>query len=69
MGEFAPDKRRKMHRLRVLMAGLRRDDGMNTVEYAVGTVAAAGLAGVLYKVLTSAAIQQGLTRIVNEALK
>jgi hypothetical protein len=58
-----------MHRLRVLLAVLRRDDGMNTVEYAVGTLAAAALAGILYKVLTSPTIQQGLTRIINEALK
>ncbi len=31
----------------------RRDDGMTTAEYAVGTVAVAGLGGLLLKLLTS----------------
>jgi hypothetical protein len=30
----------------------RRDDGITTAEYAVGTAAGAGLAGLLYKLLT-----------------
>jgi Flp pilus assembly pilin Flp len=32
---------------------LRDDDGMSTVEYAIGTVAAAAFAAVLYAVVTS----------------
>jgi hypothetical protein len=31
----------------------RGEDGMNTAEYAVGTVTACGFAGLLYKLLTS----------------
>lgn len=31
----------------------RTEDGMNTAEYAVGTVGACGFAGILYKLLTS----------------
>jgi hypothetical protein len=31
----------------------RRDDGMTTAEYAVGTVSACGFAGILFKILTS----------------
>jgi uncharacterized protein DUF4244 len=33
--------------------GTRRDDGMTTAEYAVGTVSACGFAGILFKILTS----------------
>ena len=32
---------------------MKKDDGLSTAEYAVGTVAAAGLGGVLIKLLTS----------------
>ncbi|MDQ3484993.1 MAG: DUF4244 domain-containing protein, partial [Actinomycetota bacterium] len=31
----------------------RSEDGMNTAEYAVGTVGACGFATILYKLLTS----------------
>nr|WP_280519486.1 DUF4244 domain-containing protein [Actinoplanes consettensis] len=51
------------------LAGFRKDEGMSTVEYAVGTLAAAGLAIVLYEVLTSSAIKQRLTDTILEALK
>lgn len=47
----------------------RRDDGMTTVEYAVGTLAAVAFAGVLLKVLTSGTVQSALTAIVERALK
>jgi hypothetical protein len=38
-----------------LMTGLpaRDEKGMNTAEYAVGTVGACGFAGLLYQILTS----------------
>ncbi len=32
---------------------IKSDEGMTTAEYAVGTVAAAGLGGILIKILTS----------------
>lgn len=36
-----------------LLHTLRQDDGMTTAEYAIGTIAAAGLGSVLLKLLTS----------------
>jgi hypothetical protein len=44
------------------------DSGMTTAEYAVGTVAACGFGGVLYKVLTSDAVIKLLTDILRRAL-
>ena len=51
-----------------ILRWLRRDDGMTTAEYAVGTIAAVALAGVLYKVVTSGAVFSALSRIVRSAL-
>lgn len=45
------------------------DAGMNTAEYAVGTVAAVAFAGVLLKVLTSGTVQSALTSVIGRALK
>jgi len=47
---------------------LRRDSGMVTSEYAVGIIAAVGLAAVLYKVLTSGQVAGELQDIVKRAL-
>jgi hypothetical protein len=44
------------------------DAGMTTAEYAVGTVAACGFGGVLYKLLTSEAVVKLLGDIVRRAL-
>ncbi len=44
------------------------DAGMTTVEYAIGTVVAAALAAVLYKVVTGDSIVAGLTSLVQSAL-
>lgn len=41
---------------------------MTTAEYAVGTVAACGFGGVLYKLLTSEAVQKMLKDIIERAL-
>jgi hypothetical protein len=47
----------------------RLDDvGMTTAEYAIGTVAAAGLAGLLYTVLTGQSVLSALTALVNHAM-
>jgi hypothetical protein len=51
------------------MTWLRRDDGMNTAEYAVGTLAAVAFAGLLLKVLTSDPVRNALTAIVQRALQ
>jgi hypothetical protein len=54
--------------LRRLGGIARRDDGMTTAEYAVGTVAAVAFGGVLYKVVTSDAVVSGLTALIGKAL-
>jgi hypothetical protein len=53
--------------VRRFLARLRGDAGMNTVEYALGTLAAAGFAGILYKVLTSEAVRRALTGLIDRA--
>ncbi len=45
----------------------RREAGMSTAEYAVGTVAACGFGGVLYKLLTSEPIQNTLKDVISRA--
>ncbi|MEO7124882.1 MAG: DUF4244 domain-containing protein [Nakamurella sp.] len=44
------------------------DAGMTTVEYAIGTVVAAALAAVLYKIVTGDSVVSGLTSLVQSAL-
>ncbi len=44
------------------------DAGMTTAEYAVGTVAAVGFAGLLYKVVTSAPVSSALSGVIERAL-
>jgi Protein of unknown function (DUF4244) len=46
----------------------RSDAGMNTAEYAVGTLAAVAFAGVLLAVLRSDAIRNALQDVVERAL-
>ena len=46
---------------------LTNEEGMTTAEYAVGTVAAAGLGGLLLKMLTSPEIQDLIWKIVQQA--
>nr|WP_305787870.1 DUF4244 domain-containing protein [Actinoplanes lichenis] len=58
-----------MHRLIAQLVGpLGADDGSHTVEYAVGTLAAAGFGTVLYKVVQSTSITTQLTKLISEAL-
>lgn len=59
--------------MRTLTALLRRcrdahDRGMSTAEYAVGTVAAAAFAGLLFKILTSPEVRRMLLTIIHRAL-
>lgn len=67
------------HRLRTVARGhggwlrralrrCRRDDGMSTAEYAVGTIAACAFAAVLYKVVTSGPVSEALQQLVERAL-
>ena len=53
---------------RLRMRRLRGEAGMVTAEYAVGTVAACGFGGVLYKLLTNQSVLKLLTDVVRKAL-
>ena len=44
------------------------DAGMSTVEYAIGCVAAAGFAALLYSVVTGDSVTAALTQLVQRAL-
>ena len=56
------------HRIRtVIRHWSRRDDGMTTAEYAVGTIAACAFAGLLLKLVTSGSTLQLLTSVVRRA--
>ncbi|WP_369801814.1 DUF4244 domain-containing protein [Nocardia sp. BMG51109] len=44
------------------------DAGMSTVEYAIGTIAAAAFGAVLYTVVTGDSIVNALTKIIDRAL-
>ncbi|MBB5787597.1 DUF4244 domain-containing protein [Jiangella mangrovi] len=46
---------------------LRSECGMTTAEYAVGTVAACGFGGILYKLLTSDSVQNLLGDVIEKA--
>lgn len=50
-----------------LVNRLRDDEGLTTAEYAVGTVAVAGLGGVLIKLLTSEAVRDLIWKVVQGA--
>jgi hypothetical protein len=45
------------------------DAGMSTAEYAIGTIAAAAFAAVLYTVVTGDNVVTGLTALVERALQ
>lgn len=47
---------------------LAQDDGLTTVEYALGTLAAAALAAVLYMVVNSDAVSSAFESIIGDAL-
>jgi len=44
------------------------DSGMSTIEYAIGTIAAAALAAVLYLVVTGDSVSELLNSIIGKAL-
>ena len=47
----------------------RSDTGMTTAEYAVGTVAACGFSGVLYKLVTSPEVLGLLRDVITKAFR
>jgi hypothetical protein len=52
----------------IAAASARREAGMSTAEYAVGTIAACGFAALLFKVVTSAEVRDMLAALVHKAL-
>ncbi|MFM8599246.1 MAG: DUF4244 domain-containing protein [Mycobacterium sp.] len=55
--------------LRIRLSGLAADEsGMSTVEYAIGTIAAAAFGAILYQVVTGDSIVGALTAIITRAL-
>jgi Protein of unknown function (DUF4244) len=59
----------KIRALRARLTLLAVDDeGMSTVEYAIGTIAAAAFGAILYTVITGDSIVSALTNIINRAL-
>jgi Flp pilus assembly pilin Flp len=60
---------RSIHILREKLTLLVADEsGMSTVEYAIGTIAAAAFGAILYSVVTGDSIVGALTNIINRAL-
>lgn len=47
---------------------LANDDGMSTIEYAMGSLAAAALAAVLYAVVNGGEVTSAVTSIITDAL-
>ena len=47
---------------------LTGDAGMSTAEYAIGTIAAAAFAALLYAVVTGDSVLAGLTSLIEQAL-
>lgn len=46
----------------------RGEAGMSTAEYAVGTIAACAFAALLFKVVSSTEVQEGLSALIDRAL-
>ena len=64
-----PRTRSTVARMRRRVRRMLRDDaGMSTVEYAIGCVAAAGFAALLYSVVTGDSVTTALTQLVQRAL-
>lgn len=58
-----------IQKINARMAAVVADEaGMSTVEYAIGTIAAAAFGAILYSVVTGDSIVGALTNIINRAL-
>jgi hypothetical protein len=58
-----------LRRVRARLVELAVDEsGMSTVEYAIGTIAAAAFGAILYTVVTGDSIVSALTNIITKAL-
>ena len=58
-----------LHRLSARVGAAGPESGMTTAEYAVGTVAACGFGGILYKIITSNEIMGLLRDVIASAFK
>ncbi|MBK4137488.1 DUF4244 domain-containing protein [Corynebacterium macginleyi] len=47
---------------------VRNDEGMSTIEYAMGSLVAAALAGVLYMVIKGGGVVDAIEGIITDAL-
>lgn len=47
---------------------LSNDEGLSTIEYALGTVAAAAMAGILYLIINSGGVTDALEGVITDAL-
>lgn len=54
---------------KVVARFMKQEEGLSTAEYAVGTVAAAGLGGVLIKILTSPEVRDLIWNVLSTAFK
>lgn len=57
-----------MRKLTALRTKMTNDQGLTTAEYAMGTVAAAGMGGVLIKILTSDGVRDVIWNLIQRAL-
>ncbi|WP_461143755.1 DUF4244 domain-containing protein [Salinifilum aidingensis] len=55
--------------VRAAAGALRGDAGMSTAEYAMGTIAAAAFASVLYAVVTSDGVRDAVTSLIERGLQ
>lgn len=60
--------RRTLRERRRQLVVIGDDAGMSTAEYAVGTIAAAAFAAVLYTVVTGSSVVSALGALVSKAL-
>lgn len=67
MGNSAPPSTHRAWSRRLARLAVD-DDGMSTAEYAIGTIAAAAFAAILYAVVSGDGIVTALTGIVQRAL-
>lgn len=58
----------RRHRLFSVRRILADDTGMSTVEYAIGSIAAAALAAALYAVVTGDSVVSGIEGLIQRAL-
>jgi hypothetical protein len=59
--------RKGLNNMTSLVARLRSDVGMTTAEYAVGTCAAAGIGGLLIKIVTSSVFYDMILNVLKQA--